>query len=726
MLQRFLFLVLKPFIEASSTGLKHGSTFIFPRLLMVCCDQKQERPFLGLKSAGGTRDCSFCDMMSKLTQAEWSNFQFTSQRSPSNPPSPSRPRARSISPSSSRRSVGNDSADNHSKHHRRRSRSAVRRPQSRNIPPPSTPHNSRHISSQTSNSSATSDDSDDSTESNSITASQARQLDPAPGQKRSVVRMLSAQLTMAVANIVRGGAANRMVVQKLRHTLDPHWFDRSEEELCAIRHYLMTHSGCDLPPALAAVHGLGTHPFLLYETIGFDSLHVLDSGIIRLFADKCVQHFSGKKYTTLPTSRSISLANERLNRMPRSCHLPNVDIFASKNNERQPGMTGLVRRQTCPFLWVCVLGLNSKVSPDNDPLVQAALELDFIHSELLGTNAPVQAMHCSQSWIQQLQSRAFALGVQFVELFDISISTKLHRVMRHLESHLTSFGMLRWGANDGNEKLHKLLKAAYLFSNKKPKELAVQLVNTGYANTSDILNSEDNNDAHPNLQETSSHHHLCAAMSVTVPILNSNDTITSRIEAISNLKYTSRKAVVWTAVSYITVDINLPWSTDIRHQYVTEQFTFRGWCTNSHDVRMDGCVYSLDGSSMQGFIQKIIRLNRFRNNTFVVIRRLKPAQSDPGNTFPSDRYGHRRFQCAVTEHGRVVLDLVPIASIQYPLFLLMDPTVLAENIGIYATDVSAMECDEHLTKSRFFAIRTVSLTSFRESVSGEADPTYNN
>lgn len=37
---------------------------------MTVCDQKQESTFVCLRSAGATRDCTLCDMVSKVTKAE--------------------------------------------------------------------------------------------------------------------------------------------------------------------------------------------------------------------------------------------------------------------------------------------------------------------------------------------------------------------------------------------------------------------------------------------------------------------------------------------------------------------------------------------------------------------------------------------------------------------------------------------------------------------------------
>ncbi len=48
------------------------------------------------------------------------------------------------------------------------------------------------------------------------------------------------------------------------------------------KRYLKKESALEYPPALAAVHGLGTKPFHLYSSIGYDRLHALYPGPERL------------------------------------------------------------------------------------------------------------------------------------------------------------------------------------------------------------------------------------------------------------------------------------------------------------------------------------------------------------------------------------------------------------------------------------------------------------
>lgn len=70
LMHRYFFLILKPVINASKVGISVASCLVFPRLLMTVCDKKQERPMVCLRSVGGTRDCTLCDMLSCVTEVE--------------------------------------------------------------------------------------------------------------------------------------------------------------------------------------------------------------------------------------------------------------------------------------------------------------------------------------------------------------------------------------------------------------------------------------------------------------------------------------------------------------------------------------------------------------------------------------------------------------------------------------------------------------------------------
>lgn len=60
--------------------------------------------------------------------------------------------------------------------------------------------------------------------------------------------------------------------------------------------YLARNSASNLPPALASVYGLGSTPFLLYRSVGFDRLHAIDLGIEWDLTDKAFIVFNSYSY----------------------------------------------------------------------------------------------------------------------------------------------------------------------------------------------------------------------------------------------------------------------------------------------------------------------------------------------------------------------------------------------------------------------------------------------
>lgn len=111
------------------------------------------------------------------------------------------------------------------------------------------------------------------------------------------------------------------------------------------------------------------------------------------------------------------------------------------------GVTGLTDRKSYSFLWICVLGLNTKLIPDTDPLVRANVQLHHFHSKLL-SNKNGSAVNRSDSWIQSIQKQRFDLCANLTFLFTLPVNTKLHCVMCHIEDHVKSFGTLLWGATE--------------------------------------------------------------------------------------------------------------------------------------------------------------------------------------------------------------------------------------------------------------------------------------
>lgn len=146
--------------------------------------------------------------------------------------------------------------------------------------------------------------------------------------------------------------------------------------------------------------------------------------------------------------------------IPRGAHIYEKQLLLSKASDQLSVVTGLVRRPTCPFICVCIQGLNTNLTSDTDRLVQKSLELIDIYSKLLGTNEDASAIHRSESWIKAIQKQCFEVGPWLEALFNTNINTKVLRFIRNVEAYVKSFSKVRWGPTDKNESQHKSLKTA--------------------------------------------------------------------------------------------------------------------------------------------------------------------------------------------------------------------------------------------------------------------------
>lgn len=131
--------------------------------------------------------------------------------------------------------------------------------------------------------------------------------------------------------------------------MDPFWFGKSGEELKTLRHFSMQYSFSKFPPCLEVFHGLGTEPFSFESQlllIGFTLSTWVYFGCFQIFVKNFTAHVN---YITLPTTQSILVASSRLKMIFRAI----------------AGVTGLVRRNSCLFLWLCLLRLNNMLTPNN-------------------------------------------------------------------------------------------------------------------------------------------------------------------------------------------------------------------------------------------------------------------------------------------------------------------------------------------------------------------------
>eukprot|EP00171_Calliarthron_tuberculosum_P002728 IDg2728t1 len=169
----------------------------------------------------------------------------------------------------------------------------------------------------------------------------------------------------------------------------------------ATKEYLKRTSASQLSPALSAVYGLGSKPFHIYQCVGLDKLHAVDLGILRMLPAFAFTLFSSLEYNCA--------------------------------DEKHANMTGKLRRSIAPFLWVALMGLHPEAIPDEDLLLQSALAMDRFQTLIRSINMSEDAGDRSENEIGRIQSIAFGSCLWLSKALRLPISTKLHRVMRHVK-----------------------------------------------------------------------------------------------------------------------------------------------------------------------------------------------------------------------------------------------------------------------------------------------------
>ncbi|KAI0557494.1 hypothetical protein FGB62_294g06 [Gracilaria domingensis] len=241
--------------------------------------------------------------------------------------------------------------------------------------------------------------------------------------------------------------------------------------------FLDGHSALRFPSVLGAFSGAASPPYRLYSSIGFDMLHVLEHGTMRQLTDNAYMVFEkAPEYYGMSRAYAVDIANQRIMDLPAVCRLRKFSPFRKGPNEKHAGVTGLMRRELNPYLWVSVMGISKSTKPDEDRLVQVFLKLDWFHRQLIGANVGPHRSKRTLKDIQKIGKLGYEVGKEVTVLLDSSVTTKNHRTMFHISNHLFDYGCVRKGSTDANETLHKLTKAGYNATNKHLLNLAPQLL----------------------------------------------------------------------------------------------------------------------------------------------------------------------------------------------------------------------------------------------------------
>lgn len=109
---------------------------------------------------------------------------------------------------------------------------------------------------------------------------------------------------------------------------------------------------------------------------------------------------------------------------------------------------------------------------DDDIILQWSLSLEVVNDNVYNRN------RLRKHDIGKCQRHFFDFGVLISTVFNVDLTTKLHRLMRHIDSQLLKLGCLRHGSSEEKEMKHKTFKYLYNNSNQNLECIAPQFLTT--------------------------------------------------------------------------------------------------------------------------------------------------------------------------------------------------------------------------------------------------------
>lgn len=157
--------------------------------------------------------------------------------------------------------------------------------------------------------------------------------------------------------------------------------------------YFMTTSAMELPPAFAVCEG---------QNNLFKKLHAFHLRVVWTITANTHRYFLDSTTCTLAVTRATKSAKQRTSDLINSAKFRKLWLFTHGSDQQIEGLKGQIRQGTCPFLWVCAMGM-TYAAEDEYPLVQICLLVNEIIIKLSVINMPYNQTLKTTPEIDKLQ-----------------------------------------------------------------------------------------------------------------------------------------------------------------------------------------------------------------------------------------------------------------------------------------------------------------------------------
>ena len=374
--------------------------------------------------------------------------------------------------------------------------------------------------------------------------------------------------------------------------------------------------------------------------------------------------------------------------LPRSLQLPQQHLFTTTSDQKLAGMTGKVRRDFCPFMWLSVLGLSGK-PPDNDPLVQVLLLANHVSNEISMANVSLHSLSQSIHDIDRNQSLCHQLTLSVCTLFNLPVNTKEHRLLHHVKSHFVDFGLLLFGDTSYNETRHRRYKFVYDNTNKHLNELPFQMIKQ-------LSTTEESESPNPHrLNKAALRYSTCMAscscllsnssfqddISHLNFVMSSDISMKDRLQNVSTKKSTNGKRV-WQELTRITLPLKFSTLRNTTDQNGKDRFTVHKRNVQLKAVRTDYVFYRVDGVLYLGFVNTVLKHRKHPCRRLIILQRLVRTPPMLNNTKATTIFGHIPYKYECSDSDNVILDAVELIDVLMPCAVVLDPYWFGQKFGM--------------------------------------------
>lgn len=172
--------------------------------------------------------------------------------------------------------------------------------------------------------------------------------------------------------------------------------------------YLHSVSAAGIRSVFSSFAGPSTSPALLFDCVDLDRMQAMDFRILRDTPDHSFRLFGSTKYNKGLVTRAalVRTSNRLLMQLPRANSL-RICPFSSVPNYVHAGVTGKMRRQSAPFLWMALLALQPLQDLNEDMPLEAALAVKILQIRIRSVNL------CSERSIRNLSEIADIQQISF-------------------------------------------------------------------------------------------------------------------------------------------------------------------------------------------------------------------------------------------------------------------------------------------------------------------------